>query len=128
MLAAGETERVADQVQHAALDDRPWPHRVDRVRQPLQAVAHDDQDVVDAAVADLGEDLRPELGALAAVTGPQAQDVAFTLHTDRDGGVDPPVGDLAVADLHVDRVDEPPDTRGSTGGIASRRARRGSGR
>lgn len=47
-----------------------------------------------------------ELRAFPAVAGPQPQDVAFTVdgHPDRD--VDRSVGDLTVADLDVDGVDE----------------------
>ena len=54
----------------------------------------------------LGEDLEPELGALAAGAGPQPQDLPPTVNGDPDGGVDGPVGDLTVADLHEQGVDE----------------------
>ena len=50
--------------------------------------------------------LQPELRALAAVAGPQPQDVAFPGHGDPDGHVDRFVPDLPVADLDHDRVDE----------------------
>jgi hypothetical protein len=55
---------------------------------------------------DLGEHRKPELRALAAVAGPQPEDVAFTVagHPDRD--IHRPVGDLPVTDLDHDRVDE----------------------
>lgn len=82
------------------------PHRADGVGEALEAVTHHDQHVETASVADLGEDLGPELGAFAAVAGPQTQDVAFAVDGDRDRGVDRPVRDLPIADLHVDRVDE----------------------
>ena len=45
------------------------------------------------------EHTEPKLGALATITGPQPEDVAGALDGDREGDVDPPVGDLAVADL-----------------------------
>ena len=48
----------------------------------------------------------PVLGALTPLTGPQPEDVAFTVHGDPDGHVDGPVGDLTLADLHVHGVDE----------------------
>jgi hypothetical protein len=48
----------------------------------------------------------PVLGALPAVAGPQTQDVALAVHGDPDRHVDGAVGDLALADLHVDAVDE----------------------
>lgn len=43
--------------------------------------------------------------AFAAV--PQPQNVAIAVEGDTDRDVDLPVGDLPVADLEVDRVDEP---------------------
>jgi len=48
----------------------------------------------------------PVLGALTAFAGPQPQDVALAVHADADDHVDRPVGDLALADLDVDGVDE----------------------
>ena len=48
----------------------------------------------------------PVLRALAAVADPEPEDLAFTVERDTDNGVDGPVGDLAVTDLDVDRVDE----------------------
>ena len=82
------------------------PHRGDRVRQALQAVADRDAHVCDAAVLQLGQHLQPELRALAAVAGPQAEDVAFPVHGDPDDHIDRLVPDLPVADLDHDRVDE----------------------
>ncbi len=106
VLAAREPERVADQVQHTSLHDRQRPGRLDRFRQAFQPVAHDDAHVVDTAVLDLGEDLQPVLGALAAGADPQPENVAFAIDGHTDRCVDRPVGDLAVADLDHDRVDE----------------------
>ena len=54
----------------------------------------------------LGQHLQPELGALTAVAGPQAEDVAFPLDSDPDDDVDGFVADLPVADLDHDGVDE----------------------
>src|SRR4029079_179553 len=65
-----------------------------------------DADVGDAAVLQLGEHSQPELGSLAAVAGPQTQDVAFPGHGDPDDHIDGLVADLPVTDLHHDRVDE----------------------
>ena len=66
---------------------------------PLRPSQTDDEHVGDAAVLDLGEHRQPELRALAAVAGPQPEDVAFAGAGDPDRDVDRPVGDLAVADL-----------------------------
>src|SRR4051794_19938231 len=46
------------------------------------------------------------LGALAPRADPQAQDVPLAVHRDADGAVHGPVGDLAVANLDHDGVDE----------------------
>lgn len=54
----------------------------------------------------LGEDLEPELGALTAGAGPQPENLPAAVHGDPDGGVDGPVGDLAVTDLDHQGVDE----------------------
>jgi hypothetical protein len=47
-----------------------------------------------------------ELRALPTGAGPQPEDVAFPAESDPDRGVERSVGDLAIADLHHDRVDE----------------------
>jgi hypothetical protein len=54
-------------------------------------------------VPDLGEHLLPVLCALPA---PQSEDVAVGLGRDMESGVDKPVRELTVTDLHVDRADE----------------------
>ena len=41
-----------------------------------------------------------------AVAGPQPEDVAFAVDADPNRDIDGSVGDLPVADLHHDRVDE----------------------
>ena len=55
-----------------------------------------------------GQDPQPVLGAfpVAVLPGPQAQHVALAVHGDAQRQVDGPVGDLALADLHVNGVDE----------------------
>src|SRR6516225_10616045 len=47
--------------------------------------------------------------------GPQPQDVPLAVHGDAQGQVDGPVGDLALADLHVNGVDEQDSVNGSRG-------------
>lgn len=90
----------------ACLDDRAVPHRIHRFGKALEAVADHHAHICGAAVLDLGQHRQPELGALAAVAGPQAQDVALPGASDPNRHVDRPIGDLAVADLDVDGVDE----------------------
>ena len=51
---------------------------------PFRPSQTSDAHVLDAAVLDLGEDLQPELGALAAVAGPQPEDVPLPVHGDPD--------------------------------------------
>ena len=43
---------------------------------------------------------------VAVLPGPQSQHVPLAVHGHAQGQVDGPVGDLALADLHVDSVDE----------------------
>jgi hypothetical protein len=93
-------------VDDAGLHDGQRPDRADRVGQALEAVAYQDADVLDTAVLDFGEDLQPVRGALAAVTGPQPQDVPLPGHGDPDGDVDGWVDHLAGADPDHDDVDE----------------------
>ena len=76
-------------------------------REALETVAAHDEGVLDAPVAELGQQAHPELGALpAGGSHPQTQHVAFAVQVDAHGHVDGPVGDLAVADLHHDGVDQ----------------------
>ena len=87
------------------LHDRGRPHRVDTVGQALQAVADQEEHIRHTAVAQLGQHYHPKLCRLpAAVAEPHAQDVLMALQIDPDRGIDGPVGDLAVADLDIDRV------------------------
>src|SRR2546422_1686134 len=55
------------------------------------------------SVSTLIQNLAPSPPARA---DPQAQHVAFAVHVDAHGDIDGPVGDLAVADLDHDRVDQ----------------------
>jgi hypothetical protein len=90
------------------LHDGLLPHGVDRVRQSLQSVADHHQHVPGAAVLDFRADPHPVLGPfpVAVLPGPQAQHVPLAVCGDAQGEIDRTVGDLALADLDVDRVDE----------------------
>jgi hypothetical protein len=92
----------------AGLGDRLRPGLGDRLRESLEPVADHHQHVAGAAVADLGEHPQPVLGALAVAVlpGPQPQDVPLAVGGDAQRDVDGPVGDLALADLDVDGVQE----------------------
>jgi hypothetical protein len=83
-----------------------WPDIADHLGQTLQPVADDEEHVPHAAVTQIGEHAHPELRTLAAGAGPQPEDVALAVEADPDRGVDRPVGDLPIADLDHDRIDE----------------------
>ena len=104
----GVLEGIPQEMHDTCLHDRLLPDRTHRIGQPLEPVADQHAHVGDAAVLDLGQDPQPELGALAVavLAGPQPQDVALAVHGDAQRQVDGAVGDLALADLHADRVDE----------------------
>ena len=71
---------------------------------PRQAVGADEQDVLDAAVAELGQHARPEAGAFGLLD-PEAQAVALTVEGDPDRDVDGLLtDDLLVADRDLERV------------------------
>ena len=93
---------------NAGLHDRLLPHGAHRVGQALQPVADQHAHVPHAAVLDLGQDPQPVLRSLAVAVlpGPQAQHVPLAVHGDAQRQVDGPVRDLALADLHVNSVDE----------------------
>src|SRR5271165_5434252 len=92
----------------ASLHDGLLPHRAHRVGQALQPVADQHAHVPDTAVLDFRQDPQPVLGAfsVAVLSRPQSQHVTLAVHGDAQGQVDGPVRDLALADLHVDSVDE----------------------
>jgi hypothetical protein len=71
------------------------PHRGDRFRESLEAVADHDARVGQAAVLDLGEHVQPVLGAFAALADPDAEDVAVPVHGDADDHVEGPEGGLS---------------------------------
>jgi hypothetical protein len=80
--------------------------RLDRLREPLQPVDAADQDVPDAALLELGEDLHPELRALGFLK-PQAEHVALALDGDPEREVAGAALDgTAFADLEHQAVEE----------------------
>jgi hypothetical protein len=86
---------------YAVLDGRLGPGRGDGLGQAFEPIAAGDQDVLDTPVLQLRQHGQPLPGALptAGRTGPQTQEVAFTLDGDPQGHVGRPVGDLTFADL-----------------------------
>ena len=69
------------------------PDAVDGVRQPFESVADSDAHVLDAAVLQARSAPGAKTCALAAVAEPQAQDVAFLVHSDTDHHIDRLVAD-----------------------------------
>jgi hypothetical protein len=69
---------VAQEVHDACLHGGVGEDRLDRFRAPFEAVHAADQDVSDAALLELGQDLHPEFGALRFLK-PQAENVALPL-------------------------------------------------
>jgi hypothetical protein len=81
-------------------------HRLDRLRETFQPVDTRDQDVLDAALLEVGQDLHPELRALVRLK-PHAQHITVAIHPDRHRQVaGPPLDRAAVADLEHQRVEE----------------------
>jgi hypothetical protein len=104
----GVLERISQEMNNAGLHDCLLPHRAHRIRQAFQPVADQQAHVPHTAVLDFRQDPQPELGALpvAVLPSPQAQHVTLAVHGDAQGQVDGPVGDLALADLHVNGIDK----------------------
>ena len=92
----------------ARLGDGLRPDRADGLGEAFEPVADHHEHVAGAAAADLGEDPQPVLGAfaVAVLPGPQPQDVPLAVGGYPQRDVDGPVGDLAVADLDMDGVQE----------------------
>ena len=83
VLAARDVlEAGADEVHDAGLHRGGGKHRFDRLREAGETVDAADQDVSEAAVAQLVEDLHPELRALG-VLKPQPEHLAGAVHPDR---------------------------------------------
>jgi hypothetical protein len=73
---------------------------------PFQPVNARDQDVVDAALLEIGEDLHPELRALVGLE-PHAEHFALAVHPDRHRQITrAPLHAAAVTDLEHQRVEE----------------------
>jgi hypothetical protein len=84
------------------------PHRLDRLRQALEAVADYEAHIGGATILDLGQHPHPVLRALsvAVLAGPQPEHVAGAVDGDRERDVDRPVSHVPVPDLHVHTVNE----------------------
>jgi hypothetical protein len=91
-------------VDDAGLVDRLREDGVDRFREAGEAVRANEEHVLDATVAQLGQHARPETGALALLD-PEAEAVAFAVEGDPDRDVDGLLAhDLLVADRDLQRV------------------------
>jgi hypothetical protein len=90
----------------AGLHRRRRENRLDRLREALQPVDAADQDVGDAALLELGEDLHPELRALGLLE-PHPEHVPLTVDGDAEGEVaGPALHRPALPDLQDERVEE----------------------
>ena len=108
VLVAGEPERVSDHVDDAGLHDRVGVDGLDRLREALEAVDGEDEDVLDPTGLELADHPQPELGALVDLE-PDPQRLLDPVDPDADREVGVLVADRAlVADLQHDRV-EPDD-------------------
>src|SRR6266516_4786377 len=97
-------QALADEVDDAGLVDRLREDGVDRLRETGEAVGADEEHVLDAAVAKLGHDARPEAGALGLLD-PEAETVTLAFEGDPDRDVDGLLADdLLVADRDLHRV------------------------
>jgi hypothetical protein len=54
----------------------------------------------------ISDRIRSQNLRVAELPGPQAEYVTLTIEGDAQGQVDGPVGDLALRNLHADRIDE----------------------
>jgi hypothetical protein len=75
-------QAVTDQMHDAGLHRRGREDSLDRLGESLQPVDAGDEDVVDAALLEVGEDLHPELRALVGLE-PHAEHFALSIHPDR---------------------------------------------
>src|SRR3954453_12407580 len=68
---------------------------------PSQTTKNTSRTPVDGTVLQIGQHVHPELRRLPATgAGPQPQDVSPTVQVDPDRGVERPVADLPVPNLH----------------------------
>jgi hypothetical protein len=92
---ASHTEQMHD----AGLYHGPGEYRGDRLGKALEPVDHRDQDVLDAAVAQLAHHPQPELRSFGLLD-PQTEDFLMARTTYADGEVHRPIADQTfVADL-----------------------------
>ncbi len=90
----------------AGLNRRGGEHRLDRLRESPQPVDAADEDVLDAALPQVGEDLHPELRALVGLE-PHAEHLALAVHPDRQRQItSASLHAPAVADLQDHAVQE----------------------
>jgi hypothetical protein len=105
VLVADEAHRVANHVHDARLHDSLRVDRLDGFREAFQAVAAEDEHVLDAARLELVDDLEPELRALRRLD-PQTEHFLVAVHRDAERDVDALVAhDALVASLHDDRIE-----------------------
>src|SRR6056297_1071282 len=102
-LEPGEAHGMAQEVDDTGLDLGLGKRRLDGLGEALQPVHDRDEDVLNAAVLEVVQNLGPELGPLVGLE-PKAQDVAGAIRQDRQRDEDRLVrhGTIA-ADIEPDR-------------------------
>jgi hypothetical protein len=81
-------------------------HGLDRLREPFEPVDAADEDVLNAALFEVGEDLHPEFRALVGLE-PYAEHVSLAVHVDGEREVaGAALHAAAIADLQHERVQE----------------------
>lgn len=106
VFVAGEVHGMAQQVDDAGLDPGLRKGGLDGLRKAFQPVHDGDEDVLDAPIAQVAENLGPELRALIGLE-PQAQNVPRAIRQNREGHEDRLVRDRPIAaDIDPDRVHE----------------------
>jgi hypothetical protein len=99
-------QAVTDQMNNTRLHDGLGEDRLDRLREPLQAVDAADQDVLHTALLQIGQDLHPELRALGLLE-PHPEHVAVALDGDAQSEVaGAALHRAAFADLQHQAVEE----------------------
>ncbi len=98
VLVGHEVERVADQVHDAGLNLSFGEDGGDRVRETFEPIDHSDQNILEAAVFELGHHPKPEFSAFCLLD-PKAENFLLTVDPHTEHHVDSFVAHRACAGL-----------------------------